>query len=257
MKLAIERTSVLISFYRATDRRVASFCDMALRCLRLLHPATVLPLVRHISITPTIMDRGFKQGRGTGDSGKSSLFNNERRWKDDDAFMALGNTDELSSLLGVCRELALQDNIPDLVEVLTRLQCCLQDIGAHLATPPQTSEKKKAMTFIDTHMVEWIHAEIDRFGDQLPPIRQFILSGGGLTSSHLQYARAICRRAERSVVPLVRSEQADPQAMKFLNRMSDLLFVLGRYACMKNKTDELTYLRPDTFVNQKWERKKL
>ncbi|KIH65407.1 ATP:cob(I)alamin adenosyltransferase [Ancylostoma duodenale] len=249
---------------------------MALRCLSLLHPARVVPLVRHLSVTP-VMGRGFKQGRGTGDSGKSSLFNNERRWKDDDTFMAIGNTDELSSLLGVCRELAVQDNIPDLVEVLTRLQCCLQDIGAHLATPPQTSEKKKceyfyrrkkrkcwendyeilAMTFVDTAMVEWIHAEIDRFGDQLPPIRQFILSGGGALSAHLQFARAVCRRAERSVVPLVRAEEADPQAMKFLNRMSDLLFVLGRYACMKNGNEELTYLRPDTFVNQKWERKKL
>ncbi|PIO52468.1 ATP:cob(I)alamin adenosyltransferase, partial [Teladorsagia circumcincta] len=193
--------------------------------------------------------------RGTGDSGKSSLFNNERRWKDDDAFQALGNTDELSSLLGVCRELAVLDDIPELVEVLTRLQCCLQDIGAHLATPSQAtkSERKKEMTHIDTHMVDWIHAEIDRFGDQLPPIKQFILSGGGPTSAHLQFARAVCRRAERSVVPLVRDEEADPQAMK----CSDLLFVLGRYACMKTKHDELTYLRPDTFINQKWERKKL
>ncbi|KAK6034891.1 ATP:cob(I)alamin adenosyltransferase [Cooperia oncophora] len=191
---------------------------MALRCLCLLHPARVLPLVRVISTTPT-MGGGFKQGRGTGDSGKSSLFNNERRWKDDNVFMALGNVDELSSLLGVCRELATIDDIPDLVEVLTRLQCCLQDVGAHIATPPQaTSEKKKEKTFIDTNMVEWIHAEIDRFADQLPPIRQFILYGGGTTAAHLQFARAVCRRAERSVVPLVREEGTDPQAMKFLNR---------------------------------------
>ncbi|KAJ1366533.1 hypothetical protein KIN20_027213 [Parelaphostrongylus tenuis] len=106
-------------------------------------------------------------------------------------------------------------------------------------------------------MVEWIHAEIDRFGDELPPLRQFILSGGGVTSAHLQYARAVCRRAERSAVSLLRAEEVDPQAVKFLNRMSDLLFVLGRYVCMKTNHEELTYLRPETFISQKWERKKL
>ncbi|MFK8333480.1 ATP:cob(I)alamin adenosyltransferase, partial [Pseudomonas sp. BJa5] len=76
-------------------------------------------------------------------------------------------------------------------------------------------------------MVEWINAEIDRYGDALPAIRQFILSGGGMTSAQLQYSRAICRRAERSIVPLMRDEDVDPMALKFLNRMSDLLFVLG------------------------------
>uniref|UniRef100_A0A158PB61 Corrinoid adenosyltransferase MMAB n=1 Tax=Angiostrongylus cantonensis TaxID=6313 RepID=A0A158PB61_ANGCA len=147
---------------------------------------------------------------------------------------------------GVCRELAAQDAIADVADVLTRLQCCLQDVGAHIATPPETSEKHKEKTLIDPQMVEWIHAEIDRFGDQVPPLRQFILSGGGITSAHLQYARAVCRRAERSAVSLLRTEQIDPQAVKFLNRMSDLLFVLGRYVCMKTEHEELTYLRPET-----------
>ncbi|KJH50292.1 putative ATP:cob(I)alamin adenosyltransferase [Dictyocaulus viviparus] len=169
----------------------------------LLRRLSVFPATRQLSLSVIQLGRGFKQGRGTGDAGKSSLYNNERRWKDDNTFMAL------------------------------------------------------AKTFIDINMVEWINAEIDRFGDQVPSLRQFILSGGGMTSAHIQYARAVCRRAERSVVPLVRDEEADPQAMKFLNRLSDLLFVLGRYACMRTKHDELTYLRPETFVSQKWERKKL
>ncbi|CAI5444915.1 unnamed protein product [Caenorhabditis angaria] len=203
--------------------------------------------------------RGFKQGRGTGDSGQSSLYNLERRWKDDDTFMALGATDELSSYLGVCGASAQNDGtLTDVVETLTRLQCCLQDVGAHLATPPKSSsERKQKKTAFDVNMVDWINAEIDRYGDDLPPIRQFILSGGGATSAQLQYARAICRRAERSVVPLLRDEDVDPLALKFLNRMSDLLFVLGRTACMRNKTEELTYLRPDSFTNLKWERKTL
>ncbi|KHJ88936.1 ATP:cob(I)alamin adenosyltransferase [Oesophagostomum dentatum] len=229
---------------------------MALRCLSLLRVARAAPLVRQLSVTP-IMERGFKPGRGTGDSGKSSLFNNERRWKDDDAFMAIGNTDELASLLGVCRELAAKDDIPELVELLTRLQCCLQDVNAHLATPPQSSEKRKDQTKMDSAMVDWIHAEIDRWGDQVPPVKMFILAGGGVTAAHLQLARSVCRRAERSVVPLVRAEEADPQAMKFLNRLSDLLFVLGRYATMKTGHEEVTYLNPNTFLDQKFDRKKL
>ncbi|ULU00915.1 hypothetical protein L5515_004233 [Caenorhabditis briggsae] len=210
-------------------------------------------------MTSSNSGRGFKQGRGTGDSGQSSLYNSERRWKDDDTFNALGTTDELSSYLGVCGSSAQNDGgMDDVVETLTRLQCCLQDVGAHLATPPKSSsERKQKKTMFDVAMVEWINAEIDRYGDDLPAIRQFILSGGGVTSANLQYARAICRRAERSVVPLMREENIDPMALKFLNRMSDLLFVLGRTACMRNKFDELTYLRPDSFTNMKWDRKSL
>ncbi|CAD6187852.1 unnamed protein product [Caenorhabditis auriculariae] len=230
---------------------------LLLFAVRALRSGPFLPH-RFLQTTRVLADRGFKQGRGTGDTGKSSLFNNERRWKDDDAFAALGATDELSSFLGVCGQLAEKDSqLQDLVETLTRLQCCLQDVGAHLATPSGSSEKKTKLTSFDGEMVEWINAEIDRYGDELPPLKQFILSGGGATSANLQYARAVCRRAERAVVALVRSESADPQALKFLNRMSDLLFVLGRYACMKNQKEELTYLRPSSFTKLRWHRKKL
>lgn len=85
----------------------------------------------------------------------------------------------------------------------------------------------------------------------------------------MQYARAVCRRAERTVVPLIRDEQVDATALKFLNRFllslclyygfrtSDLLFVLGRYSCMKTQQEEVTYMRPKEFVSQRWQRKKL
>ncbi|EFO98607.1 CRE-MMAB-1 protein [Caenorhabditis remanei] len=241
---------------------------MIRNCLRLISEPTNILINgpssgfiqnRSFSLTTMNLGRGFKQGRGTGDSGQSSLYNNERRWKDDDSFNALGATDELSSFLGVCGASAQNDGeMNDVVETLTRLQCCLQDVGAHLATPPKnSSERKQKKTAFDVSMVEWINAEIDRYGDELPGIRQFILSGGGVTSANLQYARAVCRRAERCVVPLIREENVDPMALKFLNRMSDLLFVLGRTACMRNKNEELTYLRPDSFTNMKWDRKSL
>ncbi|CAI2347359.1 unnamed protein product [Caenorhabditis sp. 36 PRJEB53466] len=144
---------------------------------------------------------------------------------------ALGATDELSSFLGVCQASAQVDGtMNDVVETLTRLQCCLQDVGAHLATPPKSSsDRKQKKTAFDAVMVDWINAEIDRYGDDLPTI------------SHTRE----------------REEQVDPMALKFLNRMSDLLFVLGRTACMRNKQEELTYLRPDSFTAMKWERKSL
>ncbi|PAV67051.1 hypothetical protein WR25_18390 [Diploscapter pachys] len=165
-----------------------------------------------------LLCRGFKPGRGTGDSGQTALFNNERRWKDDAAFEALGATDELSSFLGVCSSCAKSDGLSDVEETLVRLQCCLQDLAGHCATPPTSTQRKRELTKFDTASVEWVNAEIDRFGDELPPLRQFILSGGGPTSAHLQYARAVCRRVERKLVPLIRDEAIDPQALKFINR---------------------------------------
>ncbi|GMS90382.1 hypothetical protein PENTCL1PPCAC_12557, partial [Pristionchus entomophagus] len=207
----------------------------------------------------TIRMGGFKQNRGTGDSGKSSLFNNERRWKDNITFEAVGTIDELSALLGVCRSQCTraESQLGGVIEVLTRIQCCLQDVGAHVATPPESSDRKRKLTSFDGEMVDWINVEIDRFGDQLPPIRQFILSGGGVAASSLQHARAVARRAERTMIPLVRDEQIDPKALKFVNRLSDLLFVLGRYTCMKCEEEELTYLRPTEFTDQRWMRRNL
>lgn len=75
------------------------------------------------------------------------MFNNERRWKDDARFMALGTTDELSSWLGVCRENSASKQLTDITETLTKIQCILQDLGGHVATPPNSSEKKKCLLF--------------------------------------------------------------------------------------------------------------
>uniref|UniRef100_A0A1I7YZ29 Corrinoid adenosyltransferase MMAB n=1 Tax=Steinernema glaseri TaxID=37863 RepID=A0A1I7YZ29_9BILA len=208
--------------------------------------------------TSAPLARGFKQGRGTGDKGKTSLFSNERRWKDDDAFNALGNTDELSSLLGVCRENMNAIGLFDVSEDLARIQCCLQDLGAHVATPPDASKRKLEKTKFDVSLVEYVHGLVDVYGDRIPPIRQFILPGGGPEAAMFQYTRSVCRRAERSLIPLLRDEVIDEQALKFLNRLSDVLFVLGRYACMRTNSHELVYQRPALFdPNIRWASKKL
>ncbi|GMR43032.1 hypothetical protein PMAYCL1PPCAC_13227 [Pristionchus mayeri] len=240
--------------------RAGSASSFVSRPPLIVPPASLLSTEQRRSYHATpIRMGGFKQNRGTGDSGKSSLFNNERRWKDDITFESVGTIDELSALLGVCRSQCARAEfrLGDVIEVLTRIQCCLQDVGAHVATPPESSDRKRKLTSFDAEMVEWINGEIDRFGDQLPPIRQFILSGGGVAASCLQHARAVARRAERTMVPLVRDEQIDPKALKFVNRLSDLLFVLGRYTCMKCEEEELTYLRPAEFTDQRWARRNL
>ncbi|CAJ0584130.1 unnamed protein product, partial [Mesorhabditis spiculigera] len=215
------------------------------------------PALSRAMSTTTALGR-FKPNRGTGDTGQSSLFNDERRWKDDAAFQAVGTTDELSSYLGVCRDASIRACLPpDVPELLTRLQCCLQDVSAHLATPADAANRKKKLTSFDSAMVEWLDGEIERYGDAVPPLRQFILSGGGETSASLQYARTIARRAERATIPLIRTEDIDPKALVFLNRLSDLLFVLGRYACMKTGHEELVYMRPKEFTQQRWQSRKL
>ncbi|KAE9553279.1 hypothetical protein FO519_003537 [Halicephalobus sp. NKZ332] len=188
--------------------------------------------------------RGFKPMRGTGDKGSSSLFNNERRWKDDHAFDALGTTDELSSWLGYCRETSAEHGLSEVAEILQNVQGSLQDLGAHVATPPSSSERKIERTKFDANHYNYVHELIDEYGDKVPPLKQFILPGGGRIGAQLQFGRAVCRRAERSLIPLLRDDVIDENALKFLNRLSDLLFVLGRYACFKTNSEELLYMTP-------------
>ncbi|KAJ2359966.1 hypothetical protein IW150_007639, partial [Coemansia sp. RSA 2607] len=142
----------------------------------------------------------------TGDKGTSSLFTGERRSKDDAVFEALGTTDELSSMLGLA--IAHMESTADtkqLVERLETIQCLLQDVGSNVATPLNSnSQSKIKRTRFDpdeyhcTKLEQWI----DEMSEGLPVHRSFILPSGGLAASTLHVARTICRRAERSLVPL-------------------------------------------------------
>uniref|UniRef100_A0A0K0FAM3 Corrinoid adenosyltransferase MMAB n=1 Tax=Strongyloides venezuelensis TaxID=75913 RepID=A0A0K0FAM3_STRVS len=190
--------------------------------------------------------RKFKAGRGTGDKGKSSLYTNERRMKNDPVFQALGACDELNSFLGICREFAGQDkDLSDIEELISTIQCCLQDLGAHIATPQGTgNERKQNLTQFEEWYPKFIDNKIDEFAEDLPPIRQFILPAGGILGSHLQYARALARKTERKMIDLHTNGSINDHSIKFMNRMSDLLFVLGRYASVKTKSLEKLYLKP-------------
>ncbi|VDK55528.1 unnamed protein product [Anisakis simplex] len=225
------------------------------KCLSLR--AIIPPQQRLLHGTPALL-AGFKKGRGTGDQGKSSLFSNERRWKDDFAFHALGNVDELSSSIGVCREMLFNEGLFDVCEVLTRIQCCLQDVGAHVATPPDSLKSKIAKTKFDESLFDYVNKQIDVYGDRIPPLKQFVLPGGGNVGAALQVTRTVCRRAERSLVPLIKDDAIDKNALRFLNRLSDLLFVLGRYACDITNSTEAIYQRPQQFdPNIKWKTQKV
>ncbi|XP_064024505.1 corrinoid adenosyltransferase MMAB [Pogoniulus pusillus] len=181
----------------------------------------------------------------TGDAGFSSTFTGERRPKADRIFEALGATDELSSAIGLAGEFSSEKG-HEFVEQLHKVQCMLQDVGSNIATPLSSAREAhlRRTSFSEKPILE-LEQWIDSYSEQLPPLRAFILPSGGKSSAALHLCRAVCRRAERCVVPLVQAGEADPNVGKYLNRLSDYLFVLARYAAMKEGKEEKIYVKPD------------
>ncbi|XP_027719510.1 corrinoid adenosyltransferase [Vombatus ursinus] len=181
----------------------------------------------------------------TGDQGFSSTFTGERRPKDDRVFEALGTTDELSSALGFAIEVATEKG-HTFVDELEKVQCRLQDAGSAIATPLSSArEAHLKRTAFSEDAVQDLERWIDAYTSQLPALTAFILPSGGKSSTVLHLCRAVCRRAERCVVPLVQAGQTDANVAKFLNRLSDYLFTLARYAAMKEGKEEKIYRRQD------------
>ncbi|KAF9167771.1 hypothetical protein DFQ26_003166 [Actinomortierella ambigua] len=179
----------------------------------------------------------------TGDKGSSSLYNGERRAKTDRIFDALGSVDELSSSIGIahfyCKKAAngLEDR-------LIEIQCNLQDIGSNIATPrSDSSESKLQKTVFDVGHVDTLEEWIDHLDSQLPPLRNFILPSGGEASIFLHQARSVCRRAERTTIPVVEANDADESVLKYLNRLSDFLFAAARFAAKHDGIEENVYKR--------------
>lgn len=159
----------------------------------------------------------------TGDAGQTGLFGGGRVAKDDPRVAAYGEVDELNASIGVARAAGLGGLDPWCQE----LQDALFTVGAVLATPRGT----KADAHIPHVREEWIttmEGRIDELTATLPPQTHFILPGGTAGSAALHLARTVCRRAERAVVPLLRDGQVEESAVRFLNRVSDFLFVLAR-----------------------------
>lgn len=158
-----------------------------------------------------------------GDQGYTSLFGGKEIEKNNIRLHAYGTVDELNSALGI----ALTHEVSDSgKEILNELQDQLFVLGADLATLPS---KKTKIDRINSQHVEQLEIWIDKLEEDLPPLTTFILPGGAPAGATLHFARTVCRRAERNTAELLESGEANQFCLVYLNRLSDLLFVLARY----------------------------
>ena len=161
-----------------------------------------------------------------GDAGETSFFDGSRVSKADLRVDAYGEVDELNACLGAARGIC-QD--PDLRDALAAIQQQLFAVGARLADPSVKIAERVTKAGVREADVERLEQLIDRLETELPPLRRFILPGGGAAGAWLHVARTVCRRAERRVVGLGENV-VEPIVVRYLNRLSDLLFVMARAA---------------------------
>ncbi|MCS7229255.1 MAG: cob(I)yrinic acid a,c-diamide adenosyltransferase [Candidatus Kryptonium sp.] len=172
----------------------------------------------------------------TGDDGTTSLFAGGRVKKDNLRVEAYGTIDELNAILGIVRAISKDSMIN---EIIVDTQNLLFILGADLATPMGVENiKVKRITKDD---VEKIEKFIDKIDENLEPLKNFILPGGTLLASFLHLARTVCRRAERRIVSFSEKEKINENVIPFVNRLSDLLFVLARYANKIENVDDIKW----------------
>lgn len=161
----------------------------------------------------------------TGDEGTTALIGGERVAKDDPRIEAYGTVDELNSTLGVALSSGLSDRLSAVVK---RIQNELFHLGADLATPAGRRESLAGPRLAENH-VEALEHLIDELNRNLGPLDNFILPGGSPGAGALHFARTVCRRAERRLVTLSAREPVSPVSLRYLNRLSDALFVMARF----------------------------
>ena len=169
----------------------------------------------------------------SGDAGETGLFGGGRVSKASDRVAAYGEIDELNSVIGLCRTapVPLDGGAPDLVidTLLREIQSRLFDVGAELATSPSYG-KEIGIPLVSAVDVEGIERAIDRAETELTPLTAFVLPGGTQPAAYLHLARTACRRAERDIVGLDSENEVRPELLQYVNRLSDLFFVLARLA---------------------------
>ena len=175
----------------------------------------------------------------TGDDGTTALGTGERRKKYDLRIAAYGTLDETNAVIGIARLHTSGD--PALDPALARIQNDLFDAGADLATPGKGKGPGGARLTVTAAQVTWLESEIDRLNAGIAPLRSFILPGGSVVAAYLHLARTICRRAERLIAELQDrpGESVTPEVLKYVNRLSDYLFVAARYANDQGARDVL------------------
>jgi cob(I)alamin adenosyltransferase len=174
----------------------------------------------------------------TGDDGTTALGTGERRPKYDLRIAAFGTIDELNAAIGLARLHTAGE--PAVDKVLARVQNDLFDVGADLCAPPDETSSRSRLRLLDTQ-ASGLEREIDALNAELNPLRSFVLPGGTAAAAYLHLARTICRRAERLIVELSAKpdELVSPAVLKYVNRLSDLLFVAARYANGRGTGDVL------------------
>lgn len=163
---------------------------------------------------------------GRGDKGKTDLSSGERVSKASERIAAYGTLDELNSLLGICRNYS-----SDKEEELEKLQNHLHILQAELANR-DPSEK------VEEEDIDWVENLCDKYQEECPPLKDFVLAGGVESASHLHHARSVARRAERKIVALEQKEEIRLEVLSYINRLSDLLFLMARHENFLNDVDE-------------------
>lgn len=175
----------------------------------------------------------------TGDKGTTSLIGGTKVPKSHLRIEAYGTTDELNSYIGLCKDLIASDTHS--AKILQEIQDRLFTIGSSLACDPEKEPKMKIPDLKEDDIL-LLEKEMDKMNEVILPMKNFILSGGHATVSHLHIARCICRRAERCCVRLEsEKEEIEPIILKYLNRLSDYLFVLARYTAHQLKVEEIPW----------------
>ena len=181
------------------------------------------------------IDRVYTRG---GDQGETSLIGGERVSKASSRIECYGTVDETNATIGLVIEaLAASAAGPHLVPILRRVQNELFNLGAELAAA--TPEVRAKLPRIEQRHIDGLERDIDGVNDDLPPLKSFVLPGGGWPSAYCHLARTVCRRAERLVVALAASEDIGGELpVRYLNRLSDALFVWGRWCALKDGQPE-------------------
>ena len=173
----------------------------------------------------------------TGDTGTTALGSRQRVPKDNLRVQAYGTVDELNSMIGMALAFGL-DSLS--AQILAPVQHELFNLGAELAFPPEEG-KTTTIPQIEDHHISKLEEWIDKINPQLGQLKNFVLPGGSRGAASLHQARTVCRRAEREVVSLSQEEAVREQGLRYLNRLSDLLFVLARFENHQQGTDEVLW----------------